>query len=150
MQTITLGQHHTPLRLEWRKDQLRAVVEVLHDRIGALPVISEMWMAIASVARSVVTEHLSTGGALHYSRSRTAYSAIEPRYRSADPRHSFYFVRGAVDALREAGLVGHNLGTWFGGEVPGIESTVWPKPQLIELISPLITATEPLDVSEVS
>jgi hypothetical protein len=143
MQTITLGQRHTALRMEWSDDQLRPIVEMLHDRVGTLPVSSEMWVTIASVARSVVTEYLSTGGALHYSRSRTAYSAIEPRYRSADPRHSFYFVTGAVDALRRAGLAGHNLGTWFGGEVHGIESTVWPKPELVDLISPLITVTEP-------
>lgn len=143
MQTITLGHRHTPLRLEWSEGQLRPLVEVLRERIGPRRFSYNQWMAMASVARSVVTEYLSTVGALHYSRSRTAYSAVKPRYRSVDARHTFYFVTGAVDALRGAGLVGHNLGTWFGGEVHGIESTVWPKPELIELISPLITATEP-------
>jgi hypothetical protein len=34
MQTITLGQRHAPLRLEWSEDQLRPLVEVLRERIG--------------------------------------------------------------------------------------------------------------------
>ena len=114
MQTITLGQRHTPLRLEWSEDQLRPIVEVLREHIGPLEFSDNQWMAVASVARSITVEHLKAAGAVHYSRSRTAYSAVEPRYRSADPRHSLYFVTGAVDALRRAGLVGHSLGTWFG------------------------------------
>ena len=118
MQTITLGHRHTPLRLESSEGQLRPLVEVLRERIGPRRFSYNQWMAMASVARSVVTEYLSTVGALHYSRSRTAYSAVKPRYRSVDARHTFYFVTGAVDALRGAGLVGHNLGTWFRGRGP--------------------------------
>jgi len=143
MQIITLGRYHTPLRLEWSEDQLRAVVEVLRERLGPGEFTDNQWTAMASVARSITVEHLKSAGAVHYSRSRTAYNAVHSRYRSADRRHTFYFITGAVDALRGADLVGHSLGTWFGGEVDGIESTVWPEPQLIELISPLITATEP-------
>jgi hypothetical protein len=144
MQTITLGQRHTPLRQEWSEDQVRPIVEVLRYRIGPRQFTDNQWLAMASVARSVTVEHLKSAGAVHYSRSRTAYSVVEPRYRSTDPRHSFYFVTGAVDALREAGLVGHNTGVWFGkgSAGNGLESTLWPKPELVQLIAPLIDVTE--------
>ena len=102
--------NHSPLVLRWSDDQLWPFAERLAPNMPAGTTL-EMMLAAAAAARSVVTEEKVSGKAVHYSRRRESYSNPD-RYRDGDPRNTYYYVTGAMDILREAGLITHKTGNW--------------------------------------
>jgi hypothetical protein len=131
---------HSPLVLGWSDPQLADIATVLKPVLGR--VTQGVLLTAASIARTLVTEHLTTGRGIYYSRSHDFY---EPsRYRD-DPRLSYYLVRGAVDALRKAGLVDHAMGIWIPRS-KGRRSTMWVTMALLDLVAPLINLDEPREL----
>jgi hypothetical protein len=77
---------------------------------------------------------------VHYARKKDRYRQPE-RYRDGDPRFSWYYVTGAMDALHAAGLIEHVVGKWnrYG---KGFESVAWATATLVALVEPLISIWE--------
>ena len=126
---------HSPLVLRWSDDQLKPLV----DRLAPfLPdnLTDQMQFAIASIARSIVTEEKITGRGVHYARKKDRYRGPQ-RYRDGDPRFSWYYVTGAMDALLRAGLIEHALGIWFPG-TKGFQSVAWATDELMTLTGPVV------------
>jgi hypothetical protein len=133
---------HCPLVLRWRDDQL----ELLVDRLKPLlpdNLTDAMRLAVASIARSIVTEKMKTGRAVHYARAKDRYRQPK-RYRDADPRFTWHYVTGAMDALRQAGLIEHALGQWYPHNK---ESVAWATDRLLALARPLVDVSEPRGIS---
>src|ERR1700741_3371435 len=102
--------NHSPLVMGWSDGQLEPLVDQL---VPLLPdeLTDQMHFAIASIARSIVTEEKITGRRVHYARAKDPYRQPN-RYRSGDPRFTWHYVTRAMDALRFAGLIEHALGRW--------------------------------------
>ena len=88
----------------------------LTDRRPAVPVDAPestegFVFAVAACARSLVAEAKLTGGGLHYPRAKEPYRAPK-RYRSADPRFTWWYLTRAMDFMRDAGLITHAVGVW--------------------------------------
>jgi hypothetical protein len=97
-----------------------------------------MVLAVASIARSIVTEKKATGRAVHYARAKERYRR-PMRYRDGDFRYSHYYVTGAMDVLLDAGLVEHAVGQWRPFNK---ESVAWATDGLMTLIGPLVDVSE--------
>jgi hypothetical protein len=131
--------NHSPLVLGWSDDQLWQVV----DRLAPLlpdKLTDQMQFAIASIARSIVTEEKITGVGVHYARKKDRYRRPQ-RYRDGDPRFSWYYVTGAMDHLLGAGLIEHAVGVWFPG-TRGYQSVARATDELMTLIGPLVEISE--------
>ena len=94
---------HSPLVLGWDDDQLRPIVERLAPLVPDNLTVA-MRLAIAGVARSVVTEEKITGRGVHFARGKDAYGTPK-RYRDGDPRRTWHYVNRAMDTLQSVGLV---------------------------------------------
>ncbi len=138
---------HPPLVLGWSDDQLAPVVGVL---AGVIPdhlpgkaegsMTSEMRLAIAAVARSVVVGFRLTGQAVRYSRRKEHYRGPK-RYRRTERFYTWYFVTHAIDVLDAAGLVVCTGGVWFPGG-GGRQSVARPAGELLGLLEPVIDVRE--------
>lgn len=138
---------HPPLVLGWSDDQLAPVVGVL---AGVIPdhlpgkaegsMTSEMRLAIAGVARSVVVGFRLTGQAVRYSRRKEHYRGPR-RYRRTERFYTWYFVTNAIDVLEAAGLVVCTPGVWFPGG-GGRQSVAGPTGELLGLLEPVIEVRE--------
>jgi hypothetical protein len=135
------GRNHVPLVMRWSDDQLEPLVCLLKP---LLPdgLTDQMRLAIASVARSIVTAEAMTGGGVHYARAKDAYRRPR-RYRDADPRLTWHYMTRAMDTLRCAGLIEHAVGEWFPHATQGLESVAWATDELLRLIGPRIDVAEP-------
>jgi len=131
---------HSPLVLRWDNDQIEQLVDVLLPHLVG-ETTDEMRLAIAAVARSIVTEHTITGAGVHYARAKAPYSRPK-RYRDGDPRFSWWFVTKAMDALKGAGLIDHTVGRLYPHHT-GRQSVAYPTDTLMALILPLIDVSEP-------
>src|SRR5689334_17815529 len=78
----------SPLVLGWSDKQLRPIVDAI-DPLLSPHLTDEVRLTAASIMRSVVTQHLQTGRATYYSRSRDFFQPS--RYRD-DPRYTYYYV----------------------------------------------------------
>jgi hypothetical protein len=136
---------HCPLVLRWRDDQLKPLV----DRLAPLmpdSLSDQMQLAVASVARSIVTEKTITGHGVHYARAKDPYRRPK-RYRDGDPRFTWHYVTGAMDALRHAGLIEHVVGEWWP-YAKGFESVAWATDELMTLVEPLVDVSERRGISK--
>jgi hypothetical protein len=85
-----------------------------------------------------VLDHLIGGGGVHYSRKKSRYGTDRYR-RKSDPLYSYTLIVGAMNHLRNAGLIEHTLGdrlTWWQSHARASEP-------LVELLSPVIDPLEP-------
>ncbi|MGV0069427.1 hypothetical protein ACRU44_17000 [Mycobacterium colombiense] len=140
-----LWGNHTPLVLRWDDDQLEPLVETLGPFVSG-KASDRMRYAVAGVARSIVVENMLTDRGVHYARAKGPYSTPQ-RYRDGDPLFTWYFVTGAMDALRDAGLIEHRVGLWCP-RTKGCQSVAWATETLIGLIGPLVDPSEPRGMSE--
>jgi hypothetical protein len=131
--------NHSPLVLGWTDDQLWPIVDQLAPLLPD-KLTDQMQLATASVARSIVAEKKITGRAVHYARAKDPYR-LPTRYRDGDPRFTWYYVTGAMDALLRAGLIEHAVGLWcrYG---KGSQSVAWATDGLMTLIGPLVDVSE--------
>jgi hypothetical protein len=127
---------HSPLVLGWGEDQLWPIVDRLAPWLPDNLTVG-MTLAIAGIARSIVTEAKTTGLWSHYSRSKKRYA--RGRYHDGDPRNSYAFVVYGMDVLHAGGLVEHVMGDW------GLrrESITRATRELTELIGDLCDPDEP-------
>jgi hypothetical protein len=131
--------NHSPLVLRWSDDQLKPLV----DRLAPfLPdnLTDQMQLAIASIARSIVTEETITGRGVHYARKKDPYRQPQ-RYRDGDPRFTWYYVTRGMDALQGGGLIEHAVGEWFR-QTKGCQSVAWATDELMTLAGPLVDVSE--------
>jgi hypothetical protein len=135
-----IWQEHSPLRLGWSDGRLRDIDTAIESVLGY--VSQDVRLTAASIALSLVTEYLTTGRGIYYSRSHDFYQPS--RYRD-DPRLTYFFVINAADALRRARLVDHDMGFWIPGN-KGRRSTMWVTTQLLDLVAPLINLDEPREL----
>jgi hypothetical protein len=137
---------HAPLVLGWSDDQLHLIADRLRPSLLPANRTDQMWLAIAAVARSLVTERTVTRDlGVHYARAKNPYSQRK-RYRTGDPRFTWYYVTRAMDYLRQARLIGHVVGEW-SPYCRGFESVAWASEELVELIGALIDPSEPREVA---
>ena len=64
--------NHAALVLRWSDDQLAAIAECLAPLLPDT-LSDQMMLAIAGIARSIVSEHIISGRRVHYARARDAY-----------------------------------------------------------------------------
>jgi hypothetical protein len=130
---------HAQLVLRWSDEQLVPIAETL-ARYLPNHLTYGMKLAIAAIARSIVTEHRITGRRVHYARKRDRYGQPE-RYRDGDPRFSWYYLTKGMDILHAAGLIEHVVGKWnrYG---KGFESVAWATDSLVALVEPLVDISE--------
>jgi hypothetical protein len=83
-------------------DQLKPLVDRLAPFL-ADNLTDQMQFAIASIARSIVTDETIAGRGVHYARAKDPYR-LPKLYRDGDPRFTWYSLTRAVDALLRAGL----------------------------------------------
>ncbi|HRD10804.1 MAG TPA: hypothetical protein PLI79_02975 [Mycobacterium sp.] len=134
-----LGRH-VPLVLGWSDDQLWPIVDRLAQLLPAG--LSEgMKLAVAACARSIVVEKRLTGCRVRYARAKQSYR-MPKRYRCDDPRHSWHYVTNAIDILEQIGLIGQELGIWFGGN-RGLQSVAWATEELMNRLGALVSPNEP-------
>ncbi len=130
---------HSPLVLGWAEEQLWPIVDrlapVLPDNLTVA-----MRLAIAGVARSIVTEKKITGNGVHFARGKDAYS-IPKRYRDGDPRNTWHYINRAMDALHSLGLVEQAPGFWCPNG-RGYQSVAWATGALVALVGPLLDVSE--------
>lgn len=140
-----LWGNHSPLVLRWHDAQLGPLALALRP---FLPdnATDRMGFAVASVARSIVVEKRLTDRGVHYARAKGPYS-VPRRYRDGDPLFTWYFVTGAMDTLRDAGLIEHRVGLWCP-RTKGCQSVAWATETLMGLIGPLVDPSEPRGVPE--
>jgi hypothetical protein len=138
-----LFKNRAPLILRWGDDQLKPLVDRLSPLMPGLS--DQMQLAVASVARSIVTEKTITGRGVHYARAKDPYRRPK-RYRDGDPRFTWYYVTGAMDALRRAGLIEHVVGEWWP-YTKGFESVAWATDELMTLVEPLVDVWEHRGIS---
>jgi hypothetical protein len=136
---------HAPLVLRWGDDQLKPLVARLAPLLPE-NLTDQMQLAIASVARSIVTEEKISGRGVHYPRGKEAYR-VPQRYRDGDPRFTWYYVTGAMDALLRAGLIEHAVGVWFR-HCKGFESVAWATDELMTLVGSLVDVAEHRGISK--
>ncbi len=135
-----LWGNHSPLVLGWDDDQLRPLVHALAPLLpGSLT--DQKRCAVASVARAIVVEKMTTNRGVHYARAKEPYRRPK-RYRNGDPLFTWYYVTNAMDILQDAGLIEHKTGLWCR-LTKGCQSVAWATDQLMSLIEPLVDASEP-------
>jgi hypothetical protein len=134
---LRIGRPHAPLLMHWDEDQLWPLAALL-DPFLPTGLSDRMRLATASVARDLVLDHLIGGGGVHYSRKKSRYGTDRYR-RKSDPLYSYTLIVGAMNHLRNAGLIEHTLGdrlTWWQSHARASEP-------LVELLSPVIDPLEP-------
>ena len=112
---------HSPLVLGWAEDQLWPIVDRLAPLLPDNLTVA-MRLAIAGIARSIVTEEKITGNGVHFARGKDAYR-MPKRYRDGDPRNTWHYTTRAMDTLAERrtdragarGLVSERPGIPVGG-----------------------------------
>ena len=139
-----LFKNRAPLVLRWSDDQLKPLVDRLAPLMPGLS--DQMQLAVASVARSLVVEKTITGRGVHYARAKDPYRRPK-RYRDGDPRFTWHYVTGAIDALRRAGLIEHVVGEWWP-YAKGFESVAWATDELMTLVGPLVDVSERRGISK--
>ena len=130
---------HSPLVLGWGEEQLRPIV----DRLAPwLPddLTVEMKLAIAGIARSIVTEEKITGHGVHFARGKEPYR-MPKRYRDGDPRNTWHYTTRAMDTLASLGLIKQALGVWCPNG-RGYQSVAWATGALVALVGPLVYVSE--------
>ena len=130
---------HSPLVLGWGEDQLWPIVDrlapVLPDNLTVA-----MRLAVAGIARSVVTEEKITGRGVHFARGKDAYR-IPKRYRDGDPRNTWHYTTRAMDTLHSVGLIQQAPGLWCPNS-RGYRSVAWATGALVALVGPLVDVSE--------
>lgn len=139
-----LFRTHCPLVLRWSDDQVEPLVDELAPLLPG-HLTHRMFQAAAGIARSIVTAHKIGAGGVHYARKRDPYSRPQ-RYRDGDPLFTWHYVVGAMDFLRDAGLVEHVVGRWYPGH-KGWESVAWASDKLMALIGHLVDVSEPREIA---
>ncbi len=139
-----LFKNRAPLVLRWSDDQLKPLVDRLAPLMPGLS--DQMQLAVASVARSLVVEKTITGRGVHYARAKDPYRRPK-RYRDGDPRFTWHYVTGAMDALWRAGLIEHVVGEWWP-YAKGFESVAWATDELMTLVGPLVDVSERRGISK--
>ena len=118
---------HSPLVLGWGEEQLGPIV----DRLApCLPddLTVEMKLAIAGIARSIVTEEKITGNGVHFARGKEPYR-MPKRYRDGDPHNTWHYTTRAMDTLASLGLIHQALGVRTAGDISrwrGRRGPWWP------------------------
>jgi hypothetical protein len=130
---------HSPLVLGWGEDQLWPIVDRL---VPWLPdnLTVGMKLAIAGVARSIVTKEKITGTGVHFARGKDAYG-IPKRYRDGDPRNTWHYTTRAMDTLASVGLIEQAPGVWCPNS-RGYQSVAWATGALVALVGPLIDVSQ--------
>jgi hypothetical protein len=131
---------HSPLVLGWDDEQLRPIVDRLAPWLPDNLTVA-MRLAIAGIARSVVTEEKITGRGVHFARGKDGYR-IPRRYRDGDPRNTWHYTTRAMDILASVGLIEQASGLWCPNG-RGYQSVAWATGALVVLIGPLIDTSEP-------
>lgn len=135
---------HSQLVLGWSDEQLRSIA----DRLAmSLPdnLTAGMTLAIAGIARSIVTEEKITGNGVHFARGKDAYR-IPKRYRDDDPRNTWHYTTRAMDILENVGLIEQARGLWCQNS-RGYQSVAWATGALVALVGPLLDVSEHRRVS---
>lgn len=140
-----LWGNHSPLVLRWHDDQLEPLFEPLGSFVHA-NATDRVRYAVASVARSIVVEKMLTDRGVHYARAKGPYCTPR-RYRDGDPLFTWYFVTGAMDALRGADLIEHRVGLWRP-RTKGCQSVAWATEALMGLLGPMVDPSEPRGIPE--
>ena len=96
-----------------------------------------MRLAVAGIARSIVTEEKITGHGVHFARGKDAYR-IPKRYRDGDPRNTWHYTTRAMDTLQSVGLIQQAPGLWCPNS-RGYRSVAWATGALVALVGPLST-----------
>jgi hypothetical protein len=130
---------HSPLVLGWAEDQLWPIVDRLAPFMPDDLTVA-MRLAIAGVARSLVTEEKITGKGVHFARGKDAYR-IPKRYRDGDPRHTWHYTTRAMDILESVGLIQQAPGLWCPNS-RGYQSVAWATGALAALVGPLLDVSE--------
>ena len=130
---------HSPLVLGWGEDQLWPIA----DRLAPLlpdNVTVAMRLAVAGVARSIVTEEKITGNGVHFARGKDAYRTPK-RYRDGDPRNTWHYTTRAMDTLASVGLIEQAPGLWCPNG-RGYQSVAWATGALVALVGPLVDGSQ--------
>jgi hypothetical protein len=130
---------HSPLVLGWAEEQLWPIVDRLAPWLPDDLTVA-MSLAIAGVARSVVTEEKITGKGVHFARGKDAYG-IPRRYRDGDPRNTWHYTTRAMDSLESVGLIAQTPGLWCPNG-RGYQSVAWATGDLVALVGPLVDVSE--------
>ena len=130
---------HSPLVLGWGEDQLWPIVDRLAPFMPDNLTVG-MKLAIAGVARSIVTEEKITGNGVHFARGKDAYR-IPKRYRDGDPRNTWHYITRAMDTLQSVGLIQQAPGVWCPNS-RGYQSVAWATGDLVALVGPLLDVSE--------
>ena len=130
---------HSPLVLGWGEDQLWPIVDRLAPWLPDNMTVA-MRLAIAGVARSIVTEEKITGNGVHFARGKDAYR-IPKRYRDGDPRNTWHYTTRAMDILESVGLIEQAPGLWCPNG-RGYQSVAWATGDLVALVGPLVDVSE--------
>ena len=99
-----------------------------------------MKLAIAGIARSIVTEEKITGNGVHFARGKDAYR-MPKRYRNGDPRNTWHYTTRAMDTLESVGLIEQAPGVWCPNS-RGYQSVAWATGALVALVAPLLDGSE--------
>ena len=99
-----------------------------------------MKLAIAGIARSIVTEEKITGNGVHFARGKDAYR-MPKRYRDGDPRNTWHYTTRAMDTLESVGLIEQAPGLWCPNG-RGYQSVAWATGDLVALVGPLLDVSE--------
>ncbi|MGR6978384.1 hypothetical protein [Mycobacteroides abscessus] len=133
------GNDHQPLELMGDDLSLVPLTEALTPHLREQPT-ARMSLAIAACAGALLLAQ-RRGYRVHYSRAKNTYDTL-CRYRPNNPFWSHYFVTGAMDALADAGLIGHEKG-YHVLHGAGRQSVAWPTPALLALLDGLIDPNAP-------
>ena len=115
------------------------------DRRSTRPLVPDnltvaMTLAIAGIARSVVTEEKITGRGVHFARGKDAYR-IPKRYRDGDRRNTWHYTTRAMDILESVGLIQQVPGLWCPNG-RGYQSVAWATGALVALVGPLLDVSQ--------
>ena len=130
---------HNPLVLGWGEDQLWPIVDRLAPWLPDNLTVG-MKLAIAGIARSIVTEEKITGNGVHFARGKDAYR-MPKRYRDGDPRNTWHYTTRAMDTLASVGLIEQAPGVWCPNS-RGYQSVAWATGALVALVGPLVDVSE--------
>ena len=130
---------HSPLVLGWAEDQLWPIVDRLAPWLPDNLTVA-MTLAIAGIARSIVTEEKITGNGVHFARGKDAYR-MPKRYRDGDPRNTWHYTTRAMDTLESVGLIEQAPGLWCPNG-RGYQSVAWATGALVALVGPLVDVSE--------
>jgi hypothetical protein len=130
---------HSPLVLGWAEDQLRPIADRLAPFMPDNLTVA-MKLAIAGIARSIVTEEKITGNGVQFARGKDAYR-LPKRYRDGDPRNTWHYTTRAMDILESVGLIQQAPGVWCPNG-RGYQSVAWATGALVALVGPLLDVSE--------